>query len=173
MHTRELSANMEDYLETIFHVIEQKQAAKSRDISAKMKVKSSSVTGALRVLSEHGLINYSPYDLITVTDKGRSMAQDIIRRHEALSNLFVRLLNCDKKTAEEAACGMEHALPPKMIEKLVNLVSFVEACPRCGDDWLRNLQDSCKDNELDGKCEKCILDCVRRLKKRTARGTKK
>lgn len=165
MDVVKLSSNMEDYLEAIFHVVQKKQAAKARDISKKMKVKSSSVTGALKVLSEHGLINYSPYDLITMTDAGRNIARDIIRRHEALSNFFTRLLGCDEKTAEEAACGMEHSLPPQMIEKLVNLVRFVEECPRCGDEWLEKFQQLCKKSQKRENCEECVKSIVNKLKK--------
>lgn len=173
MQATKLSSNMEDYLEAIFHVVEEKQAAKSRDISTRMKVRSSSVTGALRILSEHGLINYSPYDLITMTDEGRSIARDIIRRHEALSNFFIRLLDCDEKTAEEAACGMEHSLPPEMIEKLVNLVRFVEECPRCGNDWLEKFHQLCKKREKVENCEECMKSAIQKIsnKKNQIRNT--
>ena len=65
-----LSASLEDYLETIFLIVQKKQAARAKDISIELKVKASSVTGALRQLSEKGLINYAPYDIITLTSKG-------------------------------------------------------------------------------------------------------
>ena len=47
-----LSASMEDYLEAIFHVAAEKGAARAKDISKRMKVNSSSVTGALRALAD-------------------------------------------------------------------------------------------------------------------------
>ena len=62
-----LSSNMEDYLEAIYHISSKKQAARAKDISDRLKVNKSSVTGALRSLSEKGLVNYAPYDLITLT----------------------------------------------------------------------------------------------------------
>ena len=65
----ELSGNMEDYLEAIFHIVSEKSAARAKDIAAFLNVKNSSVTGALRHLSEKGFINYTPYDIITLTGK--------------------------------------------------------------------------------------------------------
>ncbi|NOQ20783.1 MAG: metal-dependent transcriptional regulator, partial [Desulfobacterales bacterium] len=45
-----LSSNMEDYLEAIFHISQEKQAARAKDIADWVKVNKSSVTGALRSL---------------------------------------------------------------------------------------------------------------------------
>ena len=76
-----LSASLEDYLEAIFHIVARNQVARAKDISLRMKVSGPSVTGALRSLSEKGLINYAPYDVITLTDKGNALAEDVVRRH--------------------------------------------------------------------------------------------
>ncbi len=82
--TETLSASLEDYLEAIFHIIKQKQAVRAKDISRRLTVSSSSVTGALHSMAERGLINYAPYDVITLTAKGKAVAEDVIRRHEVL-----------------------------------------------------------------------------------------
>ena len=79
-----LSESLEDYLEAIFHIESKKQAARAKDIAQRLNVKNSSVTGALHSLSEKGLINYAPYDLITLTPKGKTVANGVVRRHEAL-----------------------------------------------------------------------------------------
>ncbi len=78
----ELSASLEDYLEAIFQIVRDKQAARAKDISERLKVRRSSVTGALHALADRELINYAPYDLITLTDKGKIVAQAVVRRHE-------------------------------------------------------------------------------------------
>jgi DtxR family Mn-dependent transcriptional regulator len=50
-----LSASMEDYLEAIFHIAADKQAARAKDIAKRLKVNNSSVTGALRILSRFAI----------------------------------------------------------------------------------------------------------------------
>ena len=69
-----LSKSLEDYLEVIYHIVVVEQAAKAKDIAQKMQVKASSVTGALRQLAERDLVNYTPYDQITLTRKGMEVA---------------------------------------------------------------------------------------------------
>ncbi|HNT35010.1 MAG TPA: metal-dependent transcriptional regulator, partial [bacterium] len=86
-----LSASQEDYLEAIFHIVRENQVARVRDISKRLNVKSSSVTGALQSLSERDLINYAPYDLITMKPKGLSLAKNIVRRHNALRDFFIKV----------------------------------------------------------------------------------
>ena len=88
-HLELLSSNMEDYLEAIFHISQKKQAARAKDIADRLKVNKSSVTGALRSLSEKGLVNYAPYDIITLTTKGKRLAIEIVRRHDALKEFFI------------------------------------------------------------------------------------
>ena len=64
-----LSSSLEDYLEVIFHLVAAKQVARVKDIAKKIQVKNSSVTGALRPLADKGLINYTPYDVVTLTPR--------------------------------------------------------------------------------------------------------
>ena len=45
-HSETLSANMEDYLEAIYHISEEKQAARAKDIADRVKVNKSTVTVA-------------------------------------------------------------------------------------------------------------------------------
>ena len=94
-----LSASLEDYIEAIFHIVAEKQVARGKEIAKRLKVSNASVTEALRALSKRELINYEPYEVITLTDKGREVAEDVIRRHEALKDFFVKVLAIDEKIA--------------------------------------------------------------------------
>ena len=130
MHQDEaLSSSLEDYLETIFQLQSEKLVARAKDIAEQLDVKSSSVTGALQALAKRKLVNYAPYDVITLTDKGKAFAQDVVRRHEGLRDFFVKVLGADKKSADEAACKMEHAVPRSILNRLVQYMLFLESCP--------------------------------------------
>lgn len=73
--THTLSESLEDYLEAIYHIVSQKQAARATDISKRLNVNPSSVTGALRSLADKGLVNYAPYDIVTLTAEGSVAAR--------------------------------------------------------------------------------------------------
>ena len=132
MQKKALTASLEDYLEAIYHIIREKQAARVKEIAKRLKVNNSSVTGALKTLSKKGLLNYAPYDVITLTDKGEEAALDVIRRHEILKKFITDILCIEGSAADDAACTMEHAVTPEVLERIVRFVEFTEICPRSG-----------------------------------------
>lgn len=156
----ELTASLEDYLETLYHIIEEKQAARAKEIAARLGVQNSSVTGALKNLSKKGFVNYAPYGVITLTDKGDAAARDIIRRHEVMKTFIVDILCMeDNAVADEAACSMEHTVPPEVLERIIRLVEFTQICPRSGREWLAGFKRFCEGRFAEGVCggnrEKC------------------
>lgn len=164
--SKPLSANMEDYLETIYHIVSEKKAARAKDIAVRMAVNSASVTGALRLLAEKGHINYAPYDVITLTPSGETLARDIVRRHEILKDFFTKVLDVEEAVAEDNACKMEHAVSPVIIDRLVRFVEFVQICPRGGEEWISGFRQFCEKNDALSGCENAISKCLDDLKKR-------
>jgi DtxR family Mn-dependent transcriptional regulator len=164
--TEPLSANMEDYLEAIFHISEEKQAARAKDIADRVQVNKSSVTGALKSLSDKGLVNYAPYDIITLTARGKKLAVEIVRRHEALKNFFIKILLIDKDEAEEASCRVEHTVSKNIIDRLIQFVEFMEICPRGGKQWLKGFRRHCQNGDTANRCGDYIAECLEDLKKR-------
>jgi DtxR family Mn-dependent transcriptional regulator len=169
MHeTVELSANMEDYLEVIFHITGEKGAARAKDIAQKLNVNNSSVTGALRTLKDKDLINWAPYDVITLTGRGCQLARDIVRRHEALQEFFIKILRVDEKEACEAACRMEHAISRTVLDRLILFTEFIQVCPRGGEDWVEDFWSRCEAGydwkALYDDCESCVSRCRESVK---------
>jgi len=168
-----LTASLEDYLEAIFHITAEKQAARPKDIAKRLKVSNPSVTGALRSLAEKKLINYAPYDVITLTDEGRKIAKDVVRRHEVLRNFFVKVLAVEYHQADEVACKMEHAIPKVILERLIRFVDFVEKCPRAGTKWIRGFAYYCDHETTQENCEKCISLALEEVRQRRQKGGSK
>ncbi len=155
-----LSASLEDYIEAIYHIISEKEVARGKDISSRLKVSGASVTEALRALSKKGLINYAPYEVITMTDKGRLIAEDVIRRHNALKKFFVEVLAVSDATAETGACKFEHTAPAEIIEQMVNFSKFLDVCPRGGKELIQGFADFCKKGKTRVNCDECISQCL-------------
>ena len=164
--TEALSANMEDYLEAIYHISSEKQAARAKDISERLRVNKSSVTGALRALSEKGLVNYAPYDIITLTTQGEQVAREVVRRHETLKDFFMKILLLDANEAEEASCKIEHTISNKIIDRVISFVEFMEICPRGGKEWLKGFRRHCEKGDTSVQCANSISMCFEDLKKR-------
>ncbi|MEK7722176.1 MAG: metal-dependent transcriptional regulator [Elusimicrobiota bacterium] len=148
----QISASLEDYIEAIFHIVAEKQAAKPRDLAEKLKVANSSVTGALKMLAGKALINYAPYDIITLTPAGKMYAQDVVRRHEVLRNFFVNVFAVNFKESDEAACSMEHSIPGAILERFIQFAKFMEVCPRGGENWITRFRQHCeKGADIDNR----------------------
>jgi len=161
-----LSASLEDYLEAIYAIVLQKQAARAKDIADRLKVHRSSVTNALHELSDRLLINYAPYDVITLTPKGRAMGADIARRHEVLSEFFVKVLAIDEELADSTACQMEHAIPKQVLNRFIEFIDYVETCPRGGAKWIKGFGYFCTEGNSLDDCERCVEACLNDVRKR-------
>ncbi len=127
----DLTASQEDYLEAIYAISLCHHVVRPKDIIARLKVRGASVTGALRILAERGLVHYTPYDAVTLTPDGVLAARDITRRHQELTLFLSRTLGVEPRLAEKAACRMEHAISRTILNRLNRLAEFISACPRC------------------------------------------
>ena len=113
-----LSARLEDYLEAILHVVEAKGAARPKEIIRELKIGASSVTAALKSLAAKDLVDYAPYDVVTLTESGEKIARDVAHRHETIRRFLIRVLDADRNLADEAACQMKHAVPKELCRSI-------------------------------------------------------
>ena len=126
---REQTASMEDYLEAVAMLRGKGKVVKVSQISRKLKVKMPSVTSALKKLSEQGLVEHEKYGHIKLTLEGNKVAEEVLRRHKALTRFLTEALGIDQETAEEDACKMEHFISSLSMERLAKFVEFIGACP--------------------------------------------
>ncbi len=141
-----LSANMEDYLEAIYNVVQKNGAALPRDIGNILDVGRSSVSGALKTLRAKGLIRHESYGVITLTERGEVIAREVNRRHEALKEFFVRILNIDEDLADRTACSLEHTVGDKVMARLVGFVRYSDNCSPAVSGWLDGFNQYCESN---------------------------
>ncbi len=159
--TEDLSESLEDYLEAILDLEKTNKVARVKDIAEKLGVLRGSVTGALKNLSEKGLIDHEPYGFITLTLKGAKMAREVTRRHAVIKNFLLKVLQLGADAAEANACRMEHAMDKAAIDRLVDFIDYVNTCPRTGQDWIASFFKSCSGEALDQeKCDDCLDNCV-------------
>ena len=132
--TQELSASLEDYLEAIFNLADDTGGARSKDIAATLGVTRSSVTGALQLLRDKGLVNHEPYGCVTLTPRGQAVAREVVRKHDILTSFFADVLSVEREKAQGAACRAEHALGPEIISRLLSFIDYVAASSQKGRD---------------------------------------
>ena len=108
----------EDYLETILILEnENKTSIKSIDIAKSLNVSKPAVTKASNELKELGLINKDKYGEITLTSKGRKIANDVYSKHVTIKNFLLKL-GVSEEIAELDCCKIEHILSEETINKI-------------------------------------------------------
>ncbi len=161
----ELSPTLEDYLLSIYRIEGEKKVARPKDISKEQNVAKSTVTAALQSLAEKGLINYEPYEVITLTNEGKSKAENIAVRHVIIRRFLEDVLRLDAEHAEETACRMEHAIDQEGLERFVCFLAFMQRHSRRGARWLNDFQDFLAGGAGGQSCRKCIAAYMDDVKK--------
>ena len=156
-----LSASLENYLEAIFLLIEENKVARSKDIAKKLEINRSSVTGGLQALRSRGLINYEPYEFITLTEEGRDIAASVVHRHNTLKEFFVEILSIEEDEADEAACRMEHGISKNIANRLMDFAHYFKICPNAGVKWVEGIGYTCASGhkaEGGDRCQRCMAE---------------
>jgi Mn-dependent DtxR family transcriptional regulator len=116
---------MEDYLEVIYELIQQKGYATVVDISESLNVSSPSVTKMLQRLDESKYLRYERYRGISLTQEGIAMAENIHEKHSLLVE-FLKMIGVDDNTANIDAEGIEHHLHSETLKKLQVFINAVK-----------------------------------------------
>ena len=122
MENLKLTASLEDYLEAVYEIIEEKQGVRASGISQRLGVARSSVTEALKLLSAKGYINYGKYDVISLTSLGESRARQISEKHKTLYGFLSDILGVEEAEANLTACKIEHVISDTVFDKLVSFI---------------------------------------------------
>ena len=113
---------MEDYLEVIYELVQEKGYATTVDISSYLNVSSPSVTKMMQKLDETGYLKYEKYRGIKLTNEGIRIARNIRNRHGLLAEFFM-IIGVDEETANNDAEGIEHHLHPETMRKLEEFIN--------------------------------------------------
>ena len=69
------------------------------------------------------------HDRISLADKGKPIAEVIIRRHRLAEILVSSILKLKQSDMEDIACKVEHSLLPEVEESICTLLGHPEFCP--------------------------------------------
>ena len=147
----EISGRAEDYLRSIYEIVERKGFARVKDIARELNVKPSSVVEMLKKLQEMNLVIYEKYGGVRLTDKGEELAEVVKRRHETFRK-FLELILVPKEVALRDAHILEHRLHPKTILQFTRFVEFITNYtdrPRFIRRWLEEFKKYCEKKEKE------------------------
>ena len=112
----------ENYMETILVLSQKVDKVRSIDIVNELEYSKPSVSVAMKNLRAEGFITIDNEGFITLTMKGKKIAEKMYERHITISDWLVNL-GVDRKTAVHDACKMEHTMSEK---SFLAIKSYIE-----------------------------------------------
>jgi DtxR family Mn-dependent transcriptional regulator len=138
----DLTARVEDYLEAVLEIEMTGEVATVTQIAANLGVTKATVTAALKRLKQDKLLEHERYGDVVLTDMGRARALAVYRRHEFLSDFFVRILGFSRERAQKVSCVMEHEIDEQTERRLAAFTDAMAHAERGNEEWLRKLQEA-------------------------------
>ena len=123
-----MTKSLEDYIEVVYVLIQEKRRARVRDIATTLKVKMPSVVKGISELKKLGLVAQEPYGDVELTAKGRRIATMILNRHNKIRE-FLMLIGVSRRIADKDACLMEHILSAQTMDRIRNFLGKTPAAP--------------------------------------------
>ena len=115
-----IQESAENYLEAVLMINERKGSMRSIDIANELEFSKPSVSIAMKNLRENGYIVMDKDGYITLTDKGREVAERVYERHKLISEGLIKL-GVDPRIAEDDACRIEHVISVETFEAIKKL----------------------------------------------------
>jgi len=152
----------ENYIKAIYHLGKQgTEVVSTNAISESIHTKASSVSDMLKKLSEKGYANYVKYQGVNLTEKGQSVAINIIRKHRLWEVFLVEKLNFTWDEVHEVAEHLEHIRSEKLIDELDAFLEFPNHDPH-GDPIpdkhgnFKHIEKIMLSQAIIGKTYKCV-----------------
>lgn len=125
----EVTAVTEEYLEGIYRLQQSSGVAKTSEIVKLLQVVPGTVTNTVERLEREGLVTHEPYKGVKLTEEGRKIALDVIRRHRLSERLLTDILHVDWDEAHKAACRLEHGITDDIVKNLEKALGHPTTCP--------------------------------------------
>lgn len=120
-----ITRSVEDYLETMYSLEQEKGTIRVKDVAKKLGVKPPSVVEAVKKLSRMNLVSSERYGTIKLKDEGFRIGEIISGRHQLIKD-FLMLLGLNEEVAEKDACLMEHVMDVSTLNKFKKFIEFTD-----------------------------------------------
>ena len=118
----------ENYLKRIYILTTELGKARMSDIARTMGRSLSSTSEAVKRMAEEGFLSHKKYGAITLTNKGKAIAERVHDNYNSLHSLL-NSLGIPDSVAVLDACSMEHSISKETIYTINEFVKYIESNP--------------------------------------------
>jgi DtxR family Mn-dependent transcriptional regulator len=123
------TASVQDYLAAIYDLGAAAKPVISARLAKHMSISAPAVTEAIQRMTRGGYVKVGRGKELTLTPKGREIAEVMARRHRLLERWLTDTLGLDWTDAHEEAHRLEHAISPRVENRLAELLGMPSTCP--------------------------------------------
>jgi Mn-dependent DtxR family transcriptional regulator len=120
--------SMEDYLEHIYRLIDEKGYARVADIAEGLEVHPSSATKMIQKLDKDDYLIYEKYRGLVLTPKGKKIGKRLVERHRLLEE-FLETIGVQKENIYRDVEGIEHHLSSDSIACIESVIEYFREDP--------------------------------------------
>jgi DtxR family transcriptional regulator, Mn-dependent transcriptional regulator len=120
---------VEDYLQVLHYLTRDGCPVIAARLAERLNVTAPTVTATLQRMERDGLIEHGPRKEIMFTAEGKSVAENIVRRHALAERLLTDLLKMPWHESHDEAHGVEHVMTPNIEARLLQALGNPTTCP--------------------------------------------
>lgn len=135
-----VTAKEDRYLKYIYQKqVEEGCNVRTTTLARSFNVRPATITEVLQKLAIKGLLKYTRYYGVKLTEEGIARAQSLLRKHRLLEVLFVNFLNYDAQRACSEASRLDHHASRDLINAICRTYGHPKACP-CNKTIFRDVE---------------------------------
>lgn len=124
------SFTVENYLKAIYKLLEKgEKSVTTTALAERMNIKAATVTDMIRRLADKKLIHYEKYQGVTLTEKGKTIAVSIIRKHRLWELFLVEKLHFKWDEVHEMAEQLEHIQSDELVDRIDAFLNYPKVDP--------------------------------------------
>ncbi len=112
----------EDYIETIYLLKKRNGSVRSIDVANELNYSRPSVSRAVGLLKDSGLLTVEDDGELVLTDEGVKTAKAVYEKHTNLTKFLMMTAGVDAETAETDACRIEHIISPQTFKGIKKFI---------------------------------------------------
>lgn len=129
MHQEQATVAEEEYLQTIFWLMEAGLPITGANIARAMQLSPPTVHEMIKRLERDGYVTRSEDKILHLTENGRAEAEQITRRHRMIERFLTDVLGIPWDEVHEEAERLEHAMSPVLEERMRAAIGDANTCP--------------------------------------------
>ncbi len=122
-----LTPSMEDYLEMIFRITEERGYTRVNELAEALNVQPPSVTKMAQKLYKKKLIKYEKYGILQLTLEGKKLGEYLLYRHNTIYD-FLKIIGLKDKIHENTE-RLEHNISHDAMDRILEFIKFFKSEP--------------------------------------------